>query len=244
MICDSASTIPVAFAAAAFGLYHSSGAGLTPCWDPSGSGKYTGTPLVVYGGAGSVGQMGTSLVRIPCCRSGFPPFTVIQLAKLSGFSPIIAVASPSNSERLISLGATHVHPRDAPLTPVAVSALTSSPITLVFDAMGMQETQQAGYELLAPGGKVITVAPDAVDRSQTAEQSRVVSFILGSSHPPPNRQFGEEMCKALTELLAAGLVKVCLPPIVFVFVGCFIACVFSRTRSKCCLMVCRASRMA
>jgi hypothetical protein len=109
---------------------------------------------------------------------------------------------------LTSLGATHVHPRDTPLTPAVVSAITPSPITLVFDALGLQAAQQAGYEVLAPGGKLITVDSVAVDKSKMAEQGRQVAFIMGMPHSPPNREFGREMYKALSELLATGLVKV------------------------------------
>ncbi|KAG6859000.1 hypothetical protein C0991_001517, partial [Blastosporella zonata] len=55
---DEAATIPVAAAAAVAGYYlprpHSGG--FTPPFDPSARGKYAGKPLVILGGATSVGQ--------------------------------------------------------------------------------------------------------------------------------------------------------------------------------------------
>ena len=52
---------------------------------------------------------------------------VIQLAKLSGFSPIITTASLKNTDFLKSLGATHVIDRNADL-PSSVKAITSDSI--------------------------------------------------------------------------------------------------------------------
>lgn len=47
---------------AAVGLYHSKddgyGAGLQPPWEEGGRGKYAGQPIVIFGGASSVGQFG------------------------------------------------------------------------------------------------------------------------------------------------------------------------------------------
>ncbi|KAG5716491.1 hypothetical protein E4T56_gene13667, partial [Termitomyces sp. T112] len=57
---DQAATIPVAAAAAVAGSYlpQPHGAGLTTPFDASGRGKYAGKPVLILGGATSVGQFG------------------------------------------------------------------------------------------------------------------------------------------------------------------------------------------
>jgi hypothetical protein len=60
---EGASTIPLGFATAAVGLYQDfrahGGIGLVAPWDEGGYKKYTGQPIVVIGGASSVGQFGS-----------------------------------------------------------------------------------------------------------------------------------------------------------------------------------------
>jgi len=186
---DEAATVPTAYAAATIGLYHPrAGAGRVPPWAPKGAGAYADTPLLVLGGAGNVGQM------------------AIQLGKLSGFSPIITTASPKNASYLLSLGATHVIPRDDPLTAVSLASITSTPISLVYDAVGAQQTQQTGYDLLADGGDLVAVMADSVKKDDDARKRRVISFY-GSPWPEPNRPFGREAYEALTGYLEQGLIK-------------------------------------
>jgi len=186
---DEAATVPTAYGAATIGLYHPKvGAGRVPPWAPKGAGAYAGTPLLVLGGAGSVGQM------------------AIQLGKLSGFSPIITTASFENASHLLSLGATHVIPRDDPLTAESLASITSTPISLVYDAVGTQQTQQTGYDLLADGGDLVTVMSDSVNKDYDARSRRVISFY-GSPWPEPNRPFGREAYGALTGYLEQGSIK-------------------------------------
>lgn len=58
-------------AAAAVGLYGPKvtmgGAALMPPWREDGKGKYAGEPIVIVGGATSVGQCSESLSAYICC---------------------------------------------------------------------------------------------------------------------------------------------------------------------------------
>jgi NADPH:quinone reductase-like Zn-dependent oxidoreductase len=58
---DQAASIPLGICTAAMGFYSpvdSSGAGLTPPWEPTGEGKYKGQGILIFGGSSSVGQYG------------------------------------------------------------------------------------------------------------------------------------------------------------------------------------------
>lgn len=99
MSYDQAATIPFCLSAAAFGLYSplsQGGLGLTPAWLHEGRGKYRNLSIVVLGGASSVGKY------------------TIQLARESGFYPIVTTASVRHHALLRSLGATHVLDRASP----------------------------------------------------------------------------------------------------------------------------------
>ncbi|KAG6372052.1 chaperonin 10-like protein [Boletus reticuloceps] len=95
---EEAASILIAFAPFAVATYaqRPQGIGLTPPFEEGGRDKYAGRPIVIFGGAASVGQQ------------------AIQLAKLSGFSPIITTASLHNEDLLLSLGATHILDRKLP----------------------------------------------------------------------------------------------------------------------------------
>jgi NADPH:quinone reductase-like Zn-dependent oxidoreductase len=132
---------------------------------------------------------------------------VIQLAKLSGFSPIITTASHKHASELTSLGATHVVPRDDPLTSALLSSITSVPLSLAYDAVGVKATQQAAYDLLAPGGILLTVEPDSTEKGD--ERGRKVMRFFASPWPEPQRALGRDAYKALAGYLEQGLIKVC-----------------------------------
>lgn len=67
---DQASTIPLTLATAALALYNPrpAGVGLEFAWEESGRGRYAGQPILVIGGASSVGQHGT----LPFLRFSIP----------------------------------------------------------------------------------------------------------------------------------------------------------------------------
>ncbi|KAI0091060.1 GroES-like protein [Irpex rosettiformis] len=184
---EQGSSIPIALETAAFGLYSSElptgpcGAGLTPPWQAGGRGKYAGQPIVILGGSSAVGQQ------------------VIQLAKLSGFSPIITTASPRNADLLKSLGATHVVDRSLPLAP-AVKAITSEPIKIVYDAISLKVTQQAGYDVVTPGGTLIIVLSLEVDKN-AIDSSKSIAQVFGRAN------YESSVFKVLTALLESGEIK-------------------------------------
>ncbi|EGO00292.1 hypothetical protein SERLA73DRAFT_89213 [Serpula lacrymans var. lacrymans S7.3] len=184
---DQAATIPVGIATTALSLYSPApnGIGLRAPWD-GGRGSFSGQPILVIGGATSVGQY------------------VIQCAKLSGFSPIITTASLHNTALLKSTGATHV--LDRGLSPSALSAevlnVTSTPIKLVYDSVSLADTQQIGYDILAPGGHLIILLQDSIKAKEG--DNKTIFHVFGNLHPPQNRAFGAGLFSHLTKYLADG----------------------------------------
>ncbi|TCD60663.1 hypothetical protein EIP91_009723 [Steccherinum ochraceum] len=191
---DQASTIPVASGAAWVGLYGQKqelgGAQLTPPWVEGGLGKYAGQPIMIVGGASSVGQF------------------VIQLAKLSGFSPIITTASPRNVELLKSLGAAHVLDRNLTQDELvkAVRQITSEPIKVVYDSVSYKETQNAGYEILSSGGTMVITSLLEVAHEKITEDKPIFR-TFGSLHMPFNRELGLQFYRNLPEYLKTGEIK-------------------------------------
>ncbi|CDO71821.1 hypothetical protein BN946_scf184939.g45 [Trametes cinnabarina] len=189
---DQIVTIPATYFTAALGLYHiTDGPRFTPPWIEGGRGKYTGTPIVVIGGASAVGSY------------------VIQLAKLSGLSPIIATASLKNKSLLESYGATHVLDRNLSATALReeVLKITGAPVELVFDAISLAETQNAGFDLLAPGGKLIIVLFPAVDEDKTKSGDRTIAGVSSFVNLPQNYAFAKTAFAELPGLVERGDIK-------------------------------------
>ncbi|KAG6845254.1 hypothetical protein H0H87_011989 [Tephrocybe sp. NHM501043] len=184
---EAAATIPVCLTAAFLGLYNSKphGAGYSPPFRPSAVGKYTNKPILIFGGAGSVGQF------------------AIQLAKLSGFSPIITTASPKNTRYLESLGATHVIDRNLPLSSLAgaVKGVTNAPIEIVYDAVSTADTQKTGYEILAPNGSLVVVLNPEVTKAVGKE----VFHVFAMPNLPHTSDISANMYSKLTEWLEEGV---------------------------------------
>ncbi|KAI0783892.1 GroES-like protein [Irpex lacteus] len=192
---EEGATIPVALTAAAFGLYGGitttgelRGAELAPVWEANGRGKYSGQPIVVIGGSSAVGQQ------------------VIQLAKLSGFNPIIATASLKNTELLKSLGATHVIDRHADLV-TSVSNITSESIKFVYDTIGNKQAAEPAYTILASGGTFINLnAPSPIDEAKQDSTKRVAN-VFGIAHDPSQHAVAVSVWANVTKLLEAGDIK-------------------------------------
>ncbi|OCH85560.1 GroES-like protein [Obba rivulosa] len=191
---DQASTLPLGLATAALGLFDAGSAGLSPApWEAGGRGKFSGKPFVVFGGAASVGQY------------------AIQLAKLAGFSPIIATASLKNTPLLESLGATHVLDRN--LSPDALLAevnkiTAGAPVEVVYDAVSIPETQTPAFDVLAPGGTLVLVLPDQIDAAKkaAAPEKKVVG-VFGNVNAPDMRKTGQSLYAKLPALLESGEIK-------------------------------------
>ncbi|VDC02990.1 unnamed protein product [Peniophora sp. CBMAI 1063] len=199
---DDAATIPLCLATAAAGLYGEikegnaspgGGIGLQAPWTGTGKGKYSGKPILIIGGSTSVGQYAT------------------QLAKLSGFSPIIVTASRRNTEYCKSAGATHVIDyREVPYAevPEAVAKITTQPIEVVYDAVTTTESFPAGLRVLASGGNMAVVLPpsNAKVGSRDADNKLVV-FCYGNVNNEDNNALGNSLYAKLPSLLEGGLIK-------------------------------------
>jgi len=184
---DEAAATPCAIAAAVTGLYCAKphGAELTLPLEPSERGKDAGKPLIVLGGATSVGQY------------------VIQFGKLSGCSPIIVTASLKHEAMLKSLGATHVIDRQIPLASLRseIEQITTLPLETVYDAVSIPETQQAGYDLLAPGGFMVLVLPPAIE----PKEGKDFYLIWGVWILPHTRELGAKLHERLSGLFEEGV---------------------------------------
>lgn len=185
---DEAATVPVTLTCAYVGLYceYPHGLGFKPPTSQEGLGKYAGTPLIVLGGATSVGQY------------------VLQMARASGFSPIITTASPNHEEYLKSLGATHVLDRSlaAGALQTAIVDLTSVPIKTIYDTVSSPDTQKVAFGLLAPGGQMITTTQKFVE---STDEKKVIG-VLGVKAPHTITLL-EEMYRNLEGWLKDGTIK-------------------------------------
>ncbi|KAJ3512077.1 hypothetical protein NLJ89_g3734 [Agrocybe chaxingu] len=188
---DEAASIPVALSTAYVGLYnhHPYGAGLSAPLSRADEDKYSGEPFVVLGGGSSVGQL------------------AIQLAKLSGFSPIITTASLKHADFLKSLGATHTFDRNLSLDALkaGVEAATSGKlIKIVYDAISIEATQEAGISLLAPGGQLVLVLFPKVK----AQDNKTVFTVASALRLPSNVEILETLYhEKVAGFLERGVIK-------------------------------------
>lgn len=117
----------------------------------------------------------------------------------------------SNTELLKSLGATHV--LDRGLTTDAlraeVSKITPQPIKVALDAISVPTTQNAAYDILAPGGQLVITVQDSIDAEKKAAQpDKTVVHVFASLTFPEHLKAGASLCAKLTGLLEEGVVKV------------------------------------
>ena len=134
-------------------------------------------------------------------------YKVIQLAKLSGFSPIITTASLHNSNLLQSLGATHVVDRKADVPAKVAEILKGTPVQFVYDAVSEKDTQEQAWDVLSPGGTLLLILPSQVDKDKYKDKS-VYDKVIGNVHTPAVRPLGISLYSKLTSLLESGKIKV------------------------------------
>ena len=134
--------------------------------------------------------------------------SAIQLAKLSGFSPIITTAPLKHAEYLKSIGATHVIDRSISASALVseISGITQHvPIEYAVDSISLPDTQQAAYDLLGQGGRLVIFLPLAV---KTTQEKDVIS-VTGMLRDPPNIELLETFYHDnLERLLKEGALKV------------------------------------
>ncbi|KAI6154616.1 chaperonin 10-like protein [Pisolithus tinctorius] len=180
---DQAAALPLGIATASIGLYgKANGLGLVPLWKHGGLGKYRGMPIMIFGGAGSVGNY------------------VIQLARMSGFCPIITTASLKHTNYLKDLGATHVIDRYLPFPALkqAVERITNAPINVIYDTVSIRETQEAAWQLLGPQGRLVVTLPSVID-----DRHRVI-HTNGNPHTEENWETGRQLWLHLSKWLEKG----------------------------------------
>ncbi|KAH9847269.1 GroES-like protein [Lenzites betulinus] len=194
---EAAATVPVNLISAALGFYNqrskAESLALKPLWSEGGKLAYAGQPILILGGASSIGQY------------------AIQLAKASGFNPIITTASSHNAALLNSLGATHVLDRTLTNeeTLVQLPKLTEGkPLQFAFDGVSLPETQTLAYRGLAPGGRLVILLPDAIPlASKEPDSGKHVAFLRGSAYLPQTWETGAEIFRELTTWLTLGTIK-------------------------------------
>lgn len=132
----------------------------------------------------------------------------IQLAKLSGFAPIITTASPKHESSLKALGATHVLDRSGPVTKAQVQAITRTSIKYIFDGVSTPETQKQGFEILAPGGKQVVVLHPEAFWEEGKKEDKAAIHVLGGKALPHHYELIKELFRNLTGLLEKGEIRV------------------------------------
>ncbi|TEB33445.1 GroES-like protein [Coprinellus micaceus] len=182
---------PVTITAAYIGLYNviPHGLGFDSLIKQENRGKYDGVPLVILGGSSAVGHF------------------AIQLAKLSGFNPVITTASTKHEAFLKARGATHVLDRNVPLE-AQLKAINAFPIKNVIDAISTAETQKQGFDILAPGGKqVLFLDPEPLWEEEGSKQGKTPVYVLGAKQFPQHIELLKELWNNFTGLLAGGDIK-------------------------------------
>ena len=135
-------------------------------------------------------------------------YEVIQLAKLSGFSPIITTASLHNSELLEGFGATHVIDRKADVPEKVAEILKGTPVQFIYDAVANKDTQEQAWDLLSPGGTLVLVQTSQLDKDKYKDKV-VYDQVFANVHTPQLRQLGISLYSKLTSLIESGKIKVC-----------------------------------
>jgi len=104
----------------------------------------------------------------------------IQLAKISGFSPVIATASAKHAAVLKDLGADVVLSRNLSTDELKqeIAKHTSKPIKLIYDAVSLDSTQRTAVDLLAPNGALVTTLPDVIGELDQGKTSIRVWGVL------------------------------------------------------------------
>ncbi|EIW57183.1 GroES-like protein [Trametes versicolor FP-101664 SS1] len=191
---DQAASIPLGLNTVAIGLYNhtpnTKSVDYPAPWEQGGTTKFAGKPAFVLGGSSTVGQY------------------AIQLARLSGFSPIITTSSLRHEEFLTSIGATHIIDRTLPSDTIQAEVTKLAghkPVEYVYDSISSAETQQLGYEVLAPGGDLLLVNPQAIpaEKKKTSDNKKILN-VFADVQAPENRDVVVGIWSHITELFATG----------------------------------------
>ncbi|KAI0323353.1 GroES-like protein [Cubamyces sp. BRFM 1775] len=170
---EEAASVPLGLATVVTGVYNHDPQARTvdfPApWEEDGATRFAGKPAFILGGASSVGQY------------------AVQLAKLSGFSPIITTASLHNESLLRSLGASHVLDRSLPASAIKLELarlVQGKPLEFVYDAITSADTAALAYDVLAPGGALVLVLPGMLPASHRKEGDGKKVVEVHQENPP------------------------------------------------------------
>ena len=92
-------------------------------------------------------------------------------------------------------------------------AITSAPLTVIFDTISQPQTQEACWKLLAPGGalaltrhSVPSIGATGVRRDDA--DGKLITVVYGMANQGVNLKLGEDMYKALDTYVKDGSIKV------------------------------------
>jgi len=141
------------------------------------------------------------------CNLFNPPHVGIQLAKLSGFSPVITTASLKHTEYLKALGATDVLDRSLPDPNLSqkVVEIAKVPVLHVIDAVSLPTTQELGLGLVAPGGQLAVMLDPTVE----ASEGKAIIFVRSLLGIPDNIKILEDLFQTKASVLVgSGAIRV------------------------------------
>lgn len=132
---------------------------------------------------------------------------MVQLARCSGFSPIIAFASGTREGNLRALGATHVVDRhlSSGEQKEVIASITTAPIDVAYDAVALPETQRVAFDVLASNGTLAVTIQPAVEEDQ--DKGRKIVVVQGTPHAPANKDLCQEAWRVLEQWLEDEIIK-------------------------------------
>ena len=87
--------------------------------------------------------------------------------------------------------------------------ITSEPIRIVFDAVSTPETEDAGYDLLGPGGAIVILRFMSIpENKQTPD--KLIADISADPFKADRRQLAADLYKQIPALIASGDITVCM----------------------------------
>jgi hypothetical protein len=96
---------------------------------------------------------------------------------------------------------------------------TKAPIEYVYDAISTEETQQIGFDILAPSGTMVIVLDPVYKKGKV---KKTVIWVKSIQSLPQNREMFESLYGKLTDLVADGTIKACLPSLKLLSALCLV----------------------
>ena len=90
---------------------------------------------------------------------------------------------------------------------VEVVKIVPGPFDVIYDAIGLPETQNFAVDLLASGGTLALVLELAIKAERLGSRERVFQ-VYGNFNVPANRALGISLFSRLPDLLQDGTIKV------------------------------------